>query len=130
MSKIIVVIYSFLILFQSFNINLEDLSKFGALLEHAKYHKTAYGDSFLEFLSEHYGSDRTSHEEKHGEHHDLPFKDHHHLVCPINTHFILTPHLMYTVHHQEFIENATHFFYNEPFSSFEKPTFFQPPKIA
>jgi len=130
MSKIIVVIYSFLILFQSFNINLEDLSKFDALLEHAKYHKTTYGDSFLDFLSEHYGSKMTSHENNHGGHDKLPFKDHNHMLCHINITFILTPHLIYITNNQEFIEKPTSFFYKEPFSSFEKPAVFQPPKIA
>ncbi len=130
MSKIIVVIYSFLILFNSFNINLEDFSRLGALWEHAKYHKITYGDSFLDFLSEHYGSKMVTHEHNHDGHDHLPFKDHNHMLCHLNVSFILTPHLIYTVYHQAFIENPTNFFYKEPFSNFEKPSFFQPPKIA
>ena len=130
MSKLIAVTYSFLILIQGFNINIEDLSKFNALLEHAQYHKVVYGDNFIEFLSEHYGNNMDSHKNKHGEHKDLPFKDHHHMLCHIHIAFILTPHLIYTVNHQDFIEKPTNFFYKEPFSSFEKPAVFQPPKIA
>ena len=45
MSKLLAVTYSFLILIQSFNINLEDISKFSALLEHASFHKEMYGDT-------------------------------------------------------------------------------------
>ena len=130
MSKLIVVIYSFLILFQSFNINIEDISKFNTLLEHAKYHKEIYGDNFITFLSEHYGNEMASHKNKHGDHENLPFKDHHHVLCHINTSFILTPHTIYTANHQEFTEKPVNFFYKEPFSSFEKPSVFQPPKVA
>lgn len=130
MSKVVVVLYSFLILIQSFNINIEDISKFNALMEHAKYHKEKYGDTFFDFLSEHYGNEMASHNEKHKEHEKLPFKDHHHLLCHINTSFIQTTHIVYSINHQDFTENPVNFFYKEPFSSFEKPSVFQPPKIA
>ncbi|MGA1226809.1 MAG: hypothetical protein ACO3VF_06130 [Tamlana sp.] len=49
---------------QSFNLNIEDISKLNALIEHASYHKEMYGDNFFQFLSEHYGSDIKSHEKK------------------------------------------------------------------
>jgi PhoPQ-activated pathogenicity-related protein len=130
MSKLIVVTYSFLILIQSFNINIEDISKINALLEHAKYHKEVYGDTFLNFISEHYGNQMTEHENKHKGHENLPFKDPHHMLCHLNTAFILTPYIIYTVNNQVFTEKPISFFYKEPFSSFEKPSVFQPPKIA
>ena len=130
MGKPIVIIYSFLILIQSFNINIEDISKFNALLEHSKYHKQMYGDTFFEFLSEHYGNEMASHENKHREHQELPFKDHHHLLCHINTPFILTPQVIYVINYQEFTERPVIFLYKESFSSFEKQSVFQPPKLA
>ena len=130
MSKLVVIIYSFLILIQSFNINLEDISKFNSLLEHAKYHKDMYGDTFFEFLSEHYGNEMVSHEDKHSEHEDLPFKDHHHILCHVSASFILTPQTTYIVTLHEFTENPEIFLYKESFSSFEKPSIFQPPKLA
>jgi len=68
MSKLLAVTYSFLILIQSFNINLEDISKFSALLEHASFHKEMYGDTFLDFLAEHYGEAKDKHENSHKEH--------------------------------------------------------------
>lgn len=55
MMKFFSIILSSLILVQSLNISLEDISKLNVLLEHAKYHQENYGDSFVEFLSEHYG---------------------------------------------------------------------------
>src|SRR5690606_7370460 len=130
MSKPVVIIYSLLILIQSFNINIEDISKFSVLLEHSKYHKEVYGDTFLKLLSEHYGSEMESHEDKHSEHQDLPFKDHHHILCHTNTSFILTKQTIYIVNPQGFIEKPTIFLYKESFSSFEKPHIFQPPKLA
>ena len=68
MSKLIAFTYSFLILIQSFNINLEDFSKFSVLLKHAEFHKEKYGDTFFEFLSEHYGDSKVNHEDDHEEH--------------------------------------------------------------
>ncbi|PKQ44687.1 hypothetical protein [Confluentibacter flavum] len=130
MGKLVVILYSFLILIQSFNINIEDISKFNALLEHAQYHKEMYGDTFFEFLSEHYGNDMVSHEDKHSEHQDLPFKDQHHILCHISTSFILTPQTTYIINLHEFTENPVIFLYKESFSSFEKRSIFQPPKLA
>lgn len=130
MSKLIVVFYSFLILIQSFNINIEDISKFSALLEHAKYHKEVYGDTFLNFISEHYGEQMASHEDKHKEHENLPFKDDHHIFTHINTAFTLFSTSTFTVHCQTFTEVPLNFFYSEHFSLFEKPSVFQPPKLA
>ncbi|WP_372756849.1 hypothetical protein [Mariniflexile sp.] len=130
MSKCIVVIYSFLILVQSFNINVDDLSRLNALIQHAKYHQVVYGDDFLEFISEHYGEKMASHQNKHQGHENLPFKDDHHMCSHINTSFTLLKTLSYAVYSPMITEIPLNFFYKEPFSSFEKPTVFQPPKIA
>ena len=130
MSKFVVIFYSFLILVQSFNINIEDISKFNALLEHANYHQQMYGDDFFEFLSEHYGEQMNSHENKHEEHEDLPFKDKHHIFTHINTAFTLFPKTTYSFLPRLFTEVPLNFFYKETVSLFEKPSVFQPPKLA
>lgn len=130
MSKLIVISYSFLILIQSFNINIEDISKFSALLEHANYHQKMYGDNFFEFLSEHYGEKMTSHQNKHKEHQDLPFKDNHHAFSHINSSFALFECIKFSLHSLSPIDPLVNFFYKEPISSFEKPAVFQPPKLA
>ena len=130
MSKLVVIFYSFLILIQSFNINIEDISKFDALLKHAKYHQDMYGDSFFEFLSEHYGEQMASHQNKHDEHEDLPFKDSHHMFSHINSSFTLFELITHTFYSPSSIEVFLNFYYTEPISLFEKTSVFQPPKSA
>lgn len=127
MNKLVAFIYSFLILIQSFNINLEDLSKFNVLLEHAEYHKKMYGDSFFQFLAEHYGDAQDDHQNDHEEHKDLPFKDAQHILTHANTSFInIANH--FDFNYQEFREIPFNFFYTESHTTFEKPSVFQPPK--
>ena len=118
-----------MILIQSFNINLEDISKFSALLEHASFHKEMYGDTFFDFLAEHYGEAKDNHENNHKEHKDLPFKDSHHIFSHINTSFINIANT-FDFNYTEFIEIPFNFFYKDTFSSFEKSSVFQPPKHA
>lgn len=131
MSKVLVVIYSFLILIQSFNINFEDISKFNALLEHITFHQETYGDSFIEFLSEHYGSKMVDHENQHKQHEDLPFKDSHHLLTQINISFLLFASTIYPSTNNQILEDISiNFYYKESFSLHEKLSVFQPPKIA
>ncbi|WP_417558653.1 hypothetical protein [Mesoflavibacter zeaxanthinifaciens] len=129
MNKILALTYSFLILIQSFNINLDDISKINALIDHAQFHKEMYGDSFFDFLAEHYGEARDNHENDHKEHKDLPFKDNHHMCTHINLSFI-SPNISFKINNTEFIEIPFNFFYKESFTSFEKPSVFQPPKHA
>jgi len=129
MSKILAFTYSILILLQSFNINLEDFSKINALLNHAEFHKEMYGDTFFEFIVEHYGDAKDNHKNDHKEHDDLPFKDSHHICTHINTSFIsITNNYDFT--YTEFIEIPFNFHYNEALTDSEKPSIFQPPKHA
>lgn len=129
MSKILAITYSLLILIQSFNINLEDISKFSALLEHAEFHEEMYGDTFFQFLAEHYGDARDTHDNDHKEHKDLPFKDNHHMCTHINTSFISIAN-NFELNQYEFIEIPFNFHYNETITDSEKTAIFQPPKHA
>ncbi len=129
MTKIIAISYSILILLQSFNINLEDITKFQVLLEHAEFHQENYGDSFVDFLVEHYGNKRIEHGTNHKEHKDLPFKDSHHMCSHINTSFTINS-VNYDIKRPSFIEIPFNFFYKESHSIFEKLSVFQPPKFA
>ena len=129
MTKLLALTYSFLILIQSFNINLENFSKFNALIDHAQFHKEMYGDTFFDFLAEHYGEARDNHENDHKEHKDLPFKDNHHMCTHINLSFV-SPNISFKIGSEEFIEIPFNFVYKESFTSFEKPSIFQPPKHA
>lgn len=127
MSKIVAVIFSFLILTQSFNLGLEDISKLQTLFEHAQFHHKMYGDSLFDFISEHYGDQMFEHQNKHSEHHKLPFKDAQHLSSHMNTTF-LNDNVVFDFVYFEFTEIPFDFYYKDSFSNFEKRTVFQPPK--
>lgn len=129
MTKLLALTYSFLILIQSFNINLENFSKFNALIDHAQFHKEMYGDSFFQFLAEHYGEVKHYHDSDNQDHENLPFKDNHHMCTHINLSFI-SPNISFKIGSEEFIEIPFNFVYKESFTSFEKPSVFQPPKHA
>lgn len=129
MLRPIAIFYALLILLQSLNISFEDVSKFSALFEHAAFHQETYGDSFLDFIAEHYGMASADYKIDHSEHKDLPFKHDHKTCCHVNTSFILH-HFDFVASYPSFIEIPFNFFYEESTSLFEKPSVFQPPKQA
>ena len=129
MQKLVAIVYSFLILVQSLNISLEDVSKFSALLEHAEYHQEVYGDSLIEFISEHYGSDYLEHNAEHQQHKDLPFKSNHQTCIHISF-FIGVASTDYILTAKSLNDIPFNYFYKESVSLFEKSSVFQPPKIA
>lgn len=128
MTKLLSIYFASLIFFQSFNLSFEDFSRLSALVEHVSYHQKTYGDSFIDFLSEHYGNSASSHNDEHQEHKDLPFKDHHQ-TCHTHINFTLQV-LCFSLDYEPFIEIPFNFYYSESSSLFEKPSFFQPPKLA
>lgn len=127
MQKLVSISFSFLILIQSFNISFEEFSRIGILLEHAKFHQEQYGDSFFEFIAEHYVDSSYHPASDHKEHEDLPFKDHH----PSSVHsaavFTITTQ-DYIIIDNLFVEIPITFYYSDSFSLFEKAAVFQPPK--
>lgn len=84
MSRLITILFSVLILIQSFQIGMEDLMQLDELFEHAQFHKQEYGDNFFVFLSKHYGEQKAAHTEhnhkEQNEHEQLPFQCHGHYV--------------------------------------------------
>lgn len=128
MTKLIVILLSNLILLQSLNIGLETFSKINVLIEHAQFHQETYGDTFTDFLIEHYG-DKEIITKKHKEHGDLPFKqdcvNHNHLpsVFTLNTQ-------IFELKETLAIQIQQNYFYKESFSLVEKSSIFQPPKHA
>ncbi len=129
MSKLFAILFSSLILVQSLSISFEDFSKLNVLLEHAKFHQETYGDSFFEFLAEHYGENIIQHGIDHEEHEELPFK--HQRDCThIAFDFTANPRFNLDSNQQSFIQIPFNFFYKESSSLFEKPSIFQPPKLA
>ncbi len=78
MVKLISIALSALIFIQSFQVDLGDLVQFDELIEHAQFHNTEYGDSFMVFIAKHYGDSKTEHNKRHQEeqqdHEQLPFQ--------------------------------------------------------
>ena len=78
MIKLISIVLSSFILLQSFQIHLGDMVQLDELMEHAKFHNDTYGDSFIVFISKHYGELKVEHNKKHQEeqedHEQLPFQ--------------------------------------------------------
>ncbi|MDP2542906.1 MULTISPECIES: hypothetical protein [Tenacibaculum] len=78
------IILSIVMLFQSLNITCNNILNLDKLIEHAQFHKEAYSDGFITFLSKHYGELKVTHSEKHQEekeeHEKLPFQFDYHLV--------------------------------------------------
>jgi len=129
MNKIVAILYSSLILVQSFNIDFEDISKLSTLLTHANYHQETYDDSFFDFIVEHYGGASFHQEDDHKEHEELPFKHSRQNCLDIHSIFTLNT-SNFIVEHIHFIEIPLNFFYKESKSLFEKSSVFQPPKLA
>jgi hypothetical protein len=127
MKKIISFLLISLILVQTTDVNMSDILQIKDLYQHAKFHQEMYGDSFIDFLSEHYGEKEIAHQGEDEEHGKLPFKHQHNCAdaAPVFTVFNTS----FTINEQPTtIENKTHFFYKEHTSFFEKPSVFQPPQ--
>ena len=129
MTKLFSIIFANLILFQSFNIGFDDVSKFNTLLEHASFHQEQYGDSFFEFLTEHYGEEFKNHIGEHKEHEDLPFKHDQQTCQHVPTIFMLHPSAI-ELKAYALPDASKTFFYKELYSLFEKPSVFQPPRLT
>jgi hypothetical protein len=128
MQKLTSIIFSFLILIQSFNIKLEDFSSLQALMQHAEYHQQMYGDTFIEFLIDHYGENKLAHQNEHNEHQSLPFHDNHQMCSHLNVTFINNSFYTFTFNVIDDYNTSYNFLYKDTFSKFEKPSVFQPPK--
>ena len=125
MQKLFAIVFSFLVLFQSLNMSLEDVSKMDVLLEHAEYHQDTYGDSFFEFLVEHYSAVEDNSD--HREHENLPFK---HQTCGHTSVAFTFETITFDFTYDPFIEIPFNFFYKESVSLFEKSSVFQPPRVV
>ncbi len=130
-TKLFSILLASFILVQSFNIHLGDILKFDLLLDHAKMHKTKYGDNFFVFMSKHYGELKESHEKQHEKeeknHSHLPIN--HDCSSQIQSSYILNlVALNITIPQAE--ESSLNFYYQDNFSTFEKQKIFQPPQFT
>ena len=129
MTKLFSIIFANLILFQSFNIGFDDISKLNTLLEHASFHQEQYGDSFFEFIAEHYGEEFENHSKEHKEHEDLPFK-HDQQTCHHSPTIFMQHSTAFELKEYAFVDASKTFFYKDSYSLFEKHSVFQPPRLT
>lgn len=129
MIKFTTILLSSLILFQSLNIDLDSFTKVSVLLKHAQFHQEKYGDTFFDFLTEHYGNTDLLAQKNHKEHEDLPFKQNTHNCSHHITDFNFN-NIVFEIKNSIVLESKHTYFYKESFSYFEKPSVFQPPKNA
>jgi len=121
-----------LILFQSFNIHINDLVELDELIEHAQFHAEAYGDSFWVFLSKHYGELKTEHSQKHQEeqeeHEELPFQ--HHFYSLSLSAFVINDPVPYTSYVELVSLDSGNFHYANSYVPLLGDGLFQPPRYA
>ncbi|MDV7188340.1 hypothetical protein R3X25_13690 [Lutibacter sp. TH_r2] len=127
MSKIAVIFLSFIVLIQSFNLDLTDAPKIPVLVDHLVTH-IQQGESLGEFIIQHYGSDIDIHKNKHKEHQNLPFK-HRHLDTHFHLDFIICNNNYPLQLKDEIFVNSRFLYCEQPIKLFET-NFFQPPKTV
>ncbi len=126
MKKALVVILSFILLFQSLNFKITDVLMISNLVEHIKDHFKK-GDSVAEFIALHYGNKYGSHKDKDKEHQKLPFHSDTNSLYKIN---FLDFSDKTTNISTEYPSESKHFIYVETFQNLLEHSIFQPPKIA
>jgi len=127
MRKIVSILLISLILIQTSNASTGDILQVKNLYQHAKFHQEAYGDSFLDFLSEHYGNQMQQHQDEHQDHKNLPLK---HQGNSTDTVVTITSNANCSIEDHPLVEIPLNFFYSESTSKFERKAHFQPPQLA
>ena len=125
MNKILTVILSFTILFQSFDFKINDFNELPTLFDHIVRHIET-GDSFADFISLHYGSLANKHKSEHKEHQKLPFK-HQNFESHFQLDYILQASNI-EVNSSEIIIKKGEYTYKEPSVNLFANYFFQPPQ--
>jgi len=132
MVKILSILLSALVLMQSVSLEVKDIAHLGDFMEHARFHAEKYGDSFLVFLSKHYGELQEDHNASHGEerkqHEELPF--HHHSCQHSMADFVFLPRFSASIKGFSTSDDSAIFPYQETYASFEKFDIFQPPRYS
>lgn len=132
MARMLSLLLSALLLVQSAYPDMDDVLQLNDLMEHASFHSEKYGDSFVTFLSKHYGAleqdHRQTHQEERSQHEELPFNHHacNHQVLV----FVLTGKPLPSLRSVTRVAAPSDFFYQDSFSSFEQFEIFQPPRSA
>lgn len=132
MKKVVIILISLLVFFQSMGVNIADVYLLKDLLEHVQYHSEDIGDDFLMFFQKHYGDLKAEHhnnnKEEKSQHEKLPFQQNkcNHILTEIVVLdcgvLLEKPLFSYTAN--------SHFYYQDLYSSRERDSIFQPPQIA
>lgn len=125
MFKLTAFILSFTILAQSVSFDVTDITKFSAFITHINNH-IEEGDDFADFIDLHYGYKIDSHQNKHKEHKELPFK-HNHIDSHFQVVFVLNSY-NFNLSSTEYRFKLNNFNYKEPTSNLFTNNFFQPPQ--
>ncbi|MBT8320126.1 MAG: hypothetical protein KJO90_00500 [Eudoraea sp.] len=125
------ILLAFLVLLQSSFWDMDDVSRMGSLIEHAKFHADAYGDNFLVFLSKHYGELQKEHDREHQEeksqHESLPYQNH---SCVLVVADLSGQDNTYTLQNSIISTNAPqNFHYLENYASLADFEIFEPPRL-
>jgi len=132
MTKLFSIATSLLILFQSFNVHIDDLVELDELIEHAQFHAEEYGDNFFIFVSKHYGELKAEHNKQHQEekeqHEQLPFQNQ--CQSPSLYAFVLNTPLETDSVLEIGVYNSTNYFYQASYHSLAQEGLFQPPRQA
>lgn len=125
MGKLSAILMSFTILFQSFGLEYNDIAKFPTLLFHMSSH-IEEGDSLGDFMNLHYGTNVETHQNKHNEHKELPFK-HQHSDAHLQLVYVLNFSSLEINTFEKQFENKN-YYYTKSFSNSYPNRLFQPPQ--
>ena len=130
MVSVFSILLSSFILLQSINLQLVDLMEMDELMEHYQFHKDEYDDSFIVFVSKHYGELKSEHSQKHKEeqkdHEKLPFQ--HQNQAPQLVVLLFSTKLISTLTSEGTDLHSVSFHYQNSYSFDWSEGPFQPPK--
>jgi len=124
------IILSFIFLFQSAGLKMNDIIQLDEFIEHAQFHNEQYGDNILVFISKHYGELKSDHNKEHQEekpeHEQLPFQ--HNMYVSSIAFLSVFPHKL-DLNTPDFSDFKSHnFIYQESSSMLYSEGLFQPPR--
>jgi hypothetical protein len=124
------ILFAFLFLMQSVQIQISDLFHFSDLIAHYTYHSEEFGDDLFSFIEKHYGTLAQKHSNdeplEQQEHQNLPF---HQVISQLDLQLQLNPFLSSIEYNEESsIRKPLHFYrFGAGIELFTKV--FQPPRI-
>lgn len=133
MIRLTSIFLSSLMLLQSLHFGVTDLMQLDELLEHARYHKQEFGDSFLTFISKHYGDQKKEHQqdrqEEQPDHEQLPFQQIPQQISA-HSHFYVPGRLLWDSLPEKGESQSHNFYYLSGSPEVYTDGVFQPPRLV